>query len=764
MTIPHDHSLYLVYFNKAMDLFALSINVNEEPVFFDEETRTEMINAGHELLNKLNERIKACSVLEFNRATFNVFNASDLVNGATGKPTGKVMVFPIKIHDDNILFAVQTRDTTAMDYRKVIPSLEYMQSMFDEVRKVTLVRGINFVQQNNVLQRYANRFLQYPEIDYMEGSWRASEKAAVQDEHVKTQHAEHVPVATLDVPWRLVFPQGNVKLDAIESTFKSINPDDIDEEYIIEFYKNFVPAPLVPSLAGSVLQILYDLWGKVLRDVYPPWTRGLVKAILEHFSLGMVGSGNAITGIDLNESMAGLDRDLHDFIKRNVEFLDGASTKIGEFEGQDLDATYLGTFLESFKESYGDVPLLDDTIKAVHGAQEEILKTNINPARGDDLASAGRALGRVKAVLEGLGGTLLPTMAKHARLIVVDRSAQLIEDIVKETVLPNEKGVVKTIGSRILQQATERLVDMNHYRVLSGAETGQGKLVEPGGLVADISKMLGDISARFRLSIAELMHFAHDLLDEDQHDAIDAHIQKFALLEKDVQFLREFIFNASVFNAFIEKHGVHFYDPKSFANLFGEFVTSKIEKLPLEWKNLPSNWCSAFSNVFQVEHAQKPMDRPAIIGKFFDFMKIVTDEQCSFENTFSIMSSYAITLQDAREKRALLEFLKRFEQSQEIREKLPTYFEGKLLGALDSIDVLQALDAGLPVQDFKDAVVKRSLQDLASLFSNGLLLPAEISFQLEKDAKIEFRLVIEPKEDKMSVTVLTNWYRLVEVD
>nr|MDO8116103.1 hypothetical protein [Candidatus Sigynarchaeota archaeon] len=247
-------------------------------------------------------------------------------------------------------------------------------------------------------------------------------------------------------------------------------------------------------------------------------------------------------------------------------------------------------------------------------------------------------------------------------------------------------------------------------------------------------------------------------------DAITPHIQKFILLEKDVQFLKDFIFNADVFNAFIEKHGAHFYDPKSFANLFSEYVNSKIEKLPLEWNNLPSNWFSAFSNVFQVEHAQKPMDRPAIIGKFFDFMEIVTKEQCSFENTFSIMSSYAITLQDASEKRALLEFLKRFEQSQEIQEKLPRYFENKLLGALNGIDILQALDKGLSIQDFKDAIVKRSVQDLSSLFGNELLLPAEITFQLEKDAKIEFRLVIEPDEEKLAITVKTNWYRLVEVD
>nr|MDO8119176.1 hypothetical protein [Candidatus Sigynarchaeota archaeon] len=189
MTDAHDHGLYLVYFNKAMDLFALSININEEPVFFNEETRTEMINAGHVLLTKLNEKLKACSHLEFNRVLFNVYNASDLVNGNTDKPIGKVLVFPLKIQDDNILFAVQSKDTTNLDYRKIIPSLEYMQSMFDEIRKVTLVRGINFVQQNHVLQRYANRFLQYPEIDFMDGIWNADVKPALPDEPVKTQNA-----------------------------------------------------------------------------------------------------------------------------------------------------------------------------------------------------------------------------------------------------------------------------------------------------------------------------------------------------------------------------------------------------------------------------------------------------------------------------------------------------------------------------------------------------------------------------------------------
>ncbi|NMC03704.1 MAG: hypothetical protein GYA24_00765, partial [Candidatus Lokiarchaeota archaeon] len=202
--------------------------------------------------------------------------------------------------------------------------------------------------------------------------------------------------------------------------------------------------------------------------------------------------------------------------------------------------------------------------------------------------------------------------------------------------------------------------------------------------------------------------------------------------------------------------------PKSFGKLLGDWVSAEVAQLPVEWGSLLGNWFAAFTNVFQIQHAQKALTRSEIVTKFYEFTKIVADEQNTFENTFAIMSACVGTLADSKDKKALTEYLKRFEQSQAFTERFPGYLEGKIGKVLAEI---KPIDLEVTIDDkptLAAAIARRVEAGAPGLPADTIPIPSEIVFQFDKDPKIEYKLALEAASDGLSVTLLTNWFKLVD--
>lgn len=751
MTETNEHGLALVYKNKAMDLWSLSANINEHLVYQDDQRRAEIVETLTSQLERVNATIQRYTRLEFSRASFNVIPTADLLSNAA-TPAGTVHVLPVDIHGDRFTLNMFTRDDSGLDPRRVLSTLEHIQTLLDEVRRVTLVRGINFVQQDQVLQHYSSRFLQYAEGDIISGKW-APASDAVEPEYALAGKAE--------TACKLDATSAKITLDTTPSAVECIVPD-LDEELVLAFMMDCVPPPMVARLAADTFSALRETWGELSRAFMPSWRVELTRAFLRR-----VVSGSSIAGCDpftatTGELAGSIASTAGSIISKAKEFLAGLGAKMEDMEDSGAGMDQLDTLVESYSALFGNIEGLDAIMGAIRDGLEERAKTAIDPGMTGDFVTVGQVAHGISKALDGMQGDFITAVPRAARIEITRRVAHATAKMLEGTVLGNEKGVVRAIGARILARANDRYLN-DELAWLQGAGTNEASpLIDPGIFVARYKNAVREVIDGFALDPSELIQFAANLLDDEEQDTVDPHVQKFLALKRDVAFLREHLLQENVFNTFLEKHADHFYDPKSFAKQFSDFTSKAVAQLPVEWTILVPNWMAAFSNVYQIQHAQVPIPRPKIIEKFFEFLEIVVEEQNKFENIFSIISTYVSNLPDSRDKRILLEFMKRFEQSQGVQEKLPGYFEKRVSAALDETDIQAMLAVDTASESFLESVVERCHEDLTSLFRDAVVVPRELDFHLVGRANVGIKLACKVDGNVASIDLHSNWFKQAE--
>ncbi|MBN2151794.1 MAG: hypothetical protein JW839_10130 [Candidatus Lokiarchaeota archaeon] len=767
MTDVPSHCIGLAYHNKAMDLNSWAINVNEELLATSEEGRARLVETQHKFLADVDTALKRHSHLSFGRAAIRLYQGVPGSPAAAAGPVGQALFFPLKIRGDDLACTLLTADTEPLDHRRVIPSMERIQGRLDEVRRVALVRGINFVQQEAILQRYANRFLQLAEADYAEERWNASKHASTQPSTTVTvdlppapERPEWMRVATYRMPWRVDTKTGDFVPSVDDASQEIETLSALDDEYLIQFNIVCPALPIVPRLLETVVSRLNKLWVDILPAFVPGWKHDLVQALV----------GKAMAEVDaasysILTPPCTIERELLEKTSEHVkgfdEYASGLEARFRDLKSQPTDANIFNAMLEGFKTTVGKSPaieLLAGAIKAAHAAS---LSSTIVPGMDADSSVAEGTLLQVKRGIAGIQPALVQAIVGEiARSIVVRAAARLDERLLKD-VLQNEKGIVKEIGTSVLKAASQAFLQRQVERLDDPGAAGI-PIVDPLTFKGDYKAAVQSCLAGFKIDIGQLIQLAAELLDEAQRDVIAPYLQKFLALKRDVVFLKEFLLKADVLNKFLEKHYEHFYDPKSFGKLLGDWVSGEVTQLPVEWGSLLGNWFAAFTNVFQIQHAQKPLTRSEIMQKFYEFTRIVADEQNTFDNTFAIMSSFAGTLTDSKDKKALTEYLKRFEQSQAFQGKFPSYLEGKIANALDEVE---AGDLDVKMEDpaaLSAAIVRRVEAGIPGMPRGCVAVPSEIVLHFDLDRKIEFKLALDAAPDGLTVELLTNWFKLVD--
>ncbi len=767
MTTVPSHGMSLAYHNKAMDLNSLAINVNEELLATSEERRNRFVELAQKFLSDVDVALKRHSHVSFNRATMQVYARAQLLQGMAAEPVGQGLFFPLKIQGDALTCTLLTAGTELIDHRRVIPSMEKIQALLDEVRRVTLVRGINFVQQDAILQRYAGRFMQHAEADYAEARWNVVKPAHAQPSATvdiemppAPERPEWTRVATYRMPWRVDPVTGEFLPSADDASQEIEKLSGIDDEYLIQFNIACPALPLVPRLLETAAAHLNKLWTGLTPVFVPQWKHDLVQTLV----------GNIMAGVDVSTysiimTPGNMDLELRDKVAGHVkgydEYASGLEARFRDLKSQPVDANIFGAMLEGFKSVVGKSPAIDLLAEAIKAAQAASLASAIAPGMDADARVAEGTLLQVKQGIAGFQSTIVQAVVDELKLSILQQAAANLDARLLKDALQNEKGIVKAIGTSILKLASQTFLKRQIER-LASVDAADAPIVDTQSFKADFKAALQSCMAAFKIDIGQLIQLAAELLDASQQDVIAPYLQKFLALKRDVVFLKEFLLKADVLNKFLEKHYEHFYDPKSFGKLLGDWVSAEVAQLPVEWGSLLGNWFAAFTNVFQIQHAQKALTRSDIMQKFYEFTKIVADEQNTFDNTFAIMSSFVGTLTDSKDKKALTEYLKRFEQGQAFQEKFPRYLEGKINKALDGI---KASDLEVTLKDqagITVTIVRRVEEGIPGLPAGGIAIPSEIVLQFDKDGKIEFKLALEAAADGLTVTFLTNWFRLVE--
>nr|MDO8088737.1 hypothetical protein [Candidatus Sigynarchaeum springense] len=769
MTTVPSHGMAITYHNKAMDLNSLAINVNEEILAINEERRAHFVELQQKFLTDIDTALKRHSHVSFGRATMKLFPGAQLVQGMAADPGGQALIYPLKINDDAITYTLLTAGLEQLDHRRIIPSMEKIQDHLDEVRRVTLVRGINFVQQDAILQRYANRFMQYAEADYSDARWNLVKHVREHPSAIEPGDLLSSPdrpdwtrVATYRMPWQ-IDPVSGKFVPLADDFSQEIDPlSSIDDEYLIQFNIVCPALPIVPRLLETAIAHLNKLWTDLSAVFVPQWKHDLVLAL----------SNNIMANVDIGTysvimTPGIIERELLDKVLEHVkgydEYASGLEARFRDLRSQPADANIFSAMLEGFKTVVGQSPAIDMLAGAIKAAQSAALTSTIAPGMENDARVAESTLLQVKQGIAGIRTGFVQAAVDELKLAMLKEAAANLDARLLNDALQNEKGIVKAIGTSILKQTSQAFLKGQVDRLTRSGAAGD-PIIDSRLFKEDYKAALRSCMAGFKIDIGQLIQLAAELLTQSQQDVIAPYLQKFLSLKRDVVFLKEFLLKADVLNKFLEKHYEHFYDPKSFSKLLGDWVSEEVAQLPVEWGSLLGNWFMAFSNVFQLQHAQKPLTRSAIIQKFYEFTKIVADEQNTFDNTFAIMSSFVGSLTDSKDKKALTEYLKRFEQSQSFQDKFPKYLEDKISKALDNI---KASDLEVTLKDkagITAAIARRVEAGIPGMPAAGIAIPYEIVLRFERDTKIEFKIALEAAPDGLTVNLLTNWFRLVEAN
>jgi uncharacterized membrane protein len=760
------HGMSLLYHSKAMDLSSLSVNMDEDIVPVAEPLRNDLITAENKVFADFDETLKRFGYMSFNRAILNVFGKDDLLQSSVSTPVGSIYLYPLKIHGDTFVFSLYVPDLPDLDHRKMIPTFEAMHGMLDELRKITLVRGINFEQQEQILQQHANRFIQHAEIEFLQGSWNAGKAPSAKttiDEIIALHSApEFMRIAMVTMPWHVNYLTNRLELSEIEATQELDTLEEVDETRIIDLTKLAPPVPLVPSLVTSSITALNDAWKVIESSFVPAWKRKLVEAFVRRYMTEIQASTFTI-----DTPLPGIETAIDDAVGDNLEkligFLAGVDKKLDDGEEQTFDLASFTSVYDGFKEIYITVDGQGDIFDSIAAAYDAWEKTGHYLGSPTATFDFKQFVQDIKKTLQRLQTAFKPVVLKNIRVELARQVTSTLESRLATELLETERGAVKQAGTKMLAKAIADLLKREVEKIAAGAETNGESLLDMVGFSVEFTNILHESTTVFKIDVDDLVQFANDLLDDDaQRAAVYVHVQKFATLKSDIYFLRDFLLKPETFNQFLEKHAAHFYDPLSFSKQFSDFISEDLEQLPLDWASLASNWLVAFSNLYQVQYAQKAFDRAELLRRFFDFISIVVEGQVSFEQIFAIITSYSSTVTDPKEKKGLIEYMKRFEQSQGAQEQLPAYLENKIDSFLNEQGLGSLVAASLEQEGSIESVIARSVEDLASISTDIILVPAETVFQAEKDTRIEFKISIDMVLDRLSVHLSTNAFKLVD--
>ena len=134
------HGFSFVYYNRAMDLNSLSINVNEDLVHINEESRSELIELQKKIIDELNNDITQYGAINFSRMLMQIYPEEEIAKTPNIPPLGNILLFPQDIGDDKMSFMLFTENNDPLDFRRMFPTFEKIQARLDEIRKVTLVQ------------------------------------------------------------------------------------------------------------------------------------------------------------------------------------------------------------------------------------------------------------------------------------------------------------------------------------------------------------------------------------------------------------------------------------------------------------------------------------------------------------------------------------------------------------------------------------------------------------------------------------------------
>lgn len=768
MTEAPSHGISIAYHNKAMALDSLSINVNEELVAISDEIRSKFIDLQTKALPDIDDALKRYTHMGLSRATFNLYEKEQLVNFDELKPSGQIIFFPLHVQDDAFTCTLCMKDAPELDFRKMFPFFEKFQGLLDEVRKVTLIRGVNYDQQALILQRYANRFLQHAENDIAESRWSMN-PAAMEPETVHgnddeksitKERPDYLKLAMLKCHWNVDFFSSDFVIlqDDVSQELETL--ETIDDEYKVEFEKICIPIPLVPRLIDVVVGKFKALWAEFAPSFVPGWKQDFVQVITMHI-MNEIDLGKYSCQTSLETMKNEIQEKFEYYTQGFDEYITGLESKFKGLENQAIDDTIFNAMLDGYKDAVGlppNIEIMTDAIKAARGA---IQATSIAPGMETDALIAEMTMDHVKNCLVNFKDCMARFTVDRLQHAIMNSVSRYVEEQLEKTLVQAETGIVQVVNAALVKKIVREFASSQAKRLaMQDLQEGEA-ILEPSMILEAFKASARMVIAGFRIDTDNLLQFANEMLDETIRDIIAPHVQKFLALKRDVSFLKEFVLKGDVLNNYLDQHSEHFYDPKSFSKGLSDFVSEDLSQLPVEWGSLLVNWFTAFTNVFQLEHAQKAMTRPEIVQKFFDFIKIVADEQTNFDNTFAILSSYAGSLTDSKEKNVLLEFLKCFEQSQEIPEKFLPHFENRVLKAIDAIDPSE-LEIPLDHESISNEIIKDIAINTSYLVPGTILVPSEIVFQLDKDPKVEFKLQFDAGTDGLTISILTNWMRLME--
>ncbi|HME56000.1 MAG TPA: hypothetical protein VKM55_27600 [Candidatus Lokiarchaeia archaeon] len=768
MTETPRHGISVAYHSKAMALDSLSIDVNEEIVATSDENRSKFIELQSKALSEIDDALKRYAHVGLNRATFALHEKQQLVNFDGSTPSVKIMFFPLHVQEDAFTCMLCMKDAPQLDFRKMFPFFEKSQGLLDEIRKVTLVRGVNYDQQALILQRYANRFLQHAENDIAESQW-SMEPAAMESEAVQgdtdkkstiKERPDYVKLATLKCHWNVDFFSSEIAIlqDDVSQELETL--ETIDDEYRVEFEKICIPIPLVTRLGDIVVGKFKALWAGLAPSFVPGWKQDLVQGIARHVMDEIdLGKYSCQTSIDTMKNE--IQEKFEGYMQGFDEYVTGLESKFKGLENQSIDYTIFNAMLDGYKDAVGSPPNIDIMADAIKAARGAILATSIAPNMETDALIAEMTMDHVKNCLVGFKDGMTRFTLERVQQAIVMRISRHVEEQLEKALVQAETGIVQVVNAALVKKIAREFASNQAKRLATQDVQESEAILEPSMILEAYKTTARSVIAGFKIDTDGLLQFANEMLDETIRDIIAPHVQKFLALKRDVSFLKEFVLKGDVLNNYLDQHSEHFYDPKSFSKGLSDFVSEDLSQLPVEWGSLLVNWFTAFTNVFQLQHTQKAMTRPEIVQKFFDFIKIVADEQTNFDNTFAILSSYAGSLTDSKEKNALLEFLKCFEQSQEVPEKFLPHFENRIVKAIDAIDPSE-LEIPLDHESISSEIIKGMATDTSYLVPGTILVPSEIVLQLDKDAKVEFKLQFNAGADGLEISILTNWMRLME--
>ncbi|MHA1150308.1 MAG: hypothetical protein ACTSR8_18940 [Promethearchaeota archaeon] len=585
-----------------------------------------------------------------------------------------MFLIPGKYKDCESLLLALRPETGYLDTHKSRSSVNNICELFFEVEEFSNRPELKPEEKQKILKKFSFRFSQKLYGSLIEDKWNKKligvSTSLPTEKKMLNVYAESK--SDIDLIWHKRPAEiiiSNPKYTKIKTPFEG--------QAANEHLKYVISEPSMNFIIENTLKLGNNLMYLVNTGTIDEIQNNIISYIIKHLKFQIDEETNSQSGETFINNVLKIVNDLERFLNKYIDYSQiflksGESGNLEELTQKFKKFTVDKGKLET--EDFSEIAKI--TVKAI-----KVSISKRKDIRAIELESILHYLAEIIKNCINIVRSVLPKYLSRRRL------KTLLKDFMDQLnlMLDNEQKPAKVLGKKFLEKFNDYInnqIEINPFILEKSHTYNEEALISEFKSI--VNNHLEEFFSKLNLDIGDLVSFAEVMMEKD-NSLVKSHIEKFKKFSGELHYLLSYILRYSTITRYIkEEPDKEISDPVSFSNRFHRFLEKRVGAINLEWKHYILDWIKDYSKKFFNMPEQRHWSLHEIYNDFLNYLEQRKVEELKPENFINFLDTYIAKLSNSDEKDILIELLKQYELSVDIKTEFPKYIKQKIKDTIDT--------------------------------------------------------------------------------